>query len=144
MPGFETLVTGLAALSAAVTAGVYFAFNVIVMPSLAARGDDSAVDIMNDLNRKILSSAFMPLFFASSLLYLALLVLAASGWVKLAALCYLLGMFAVTAARNVPLNNRLQAGQIDWPRYRRYWCRWNAVRAAGSLLAAIMTAAALI
>ncbi|MGF1468530.1 MAG: DUF1772 domain-containing protein [Sandaracinaceae bacterium] len=128
-------------------AGVYFTFSTFVMASLGAIPGPQGIAAMQSINRVILSSAFMPLFFGTSLASLALSVwgvsrLGEAGGMALAAggVVYVLGMFACTAAFNVPLNNALDA--VDpttpeaaslWARYLRDWTRWNHVRTVSSL-----------
>ena len=67
-----------------------------------------------------------------------------------AGIAYLLGSFGVTAAFNVPRNERLarmDAGSHEaadyWPVYVSEWLRWNHVRTLASLLAAACAGLAL-
>ena len=60
------------------------------------------------------------------------------------ALLYLIGVFGITMAVNVPLNNRLAAldsnGRDSWPQWRHYlerWTWWNHVRALAGALASL-------
>lgn len=62
----------------------------------------------------------------------------------------MIGSFGVTAAFNVPRNERLAPLAPDsaeaadyWPRYVREWLWWNHVRTVASLAAAACAAAAL-
>ena len=62
---------------------------------------------------------------------------------------YLVGVFGVTAAVNVPLNNRLEAldaaspeAALFWPGYVVRWTRWNHVRTVCALLASVLLTAA--
>lgn len=68
--------------------------------------------LMAGINRIILKSAFMPLFFCSSLLSLMLIILVGDGsvskWIVAAGMVYLIGMLLCTMVFNVPLNNRLK------------------------------------
>ena len=139
----------IATLGAGLMAGVYFAFSAVIMRAFDRLGAVAAADAMNAINEVILRSAFMILFFGSTLLYagLALLALfgadvAGRGWLAAAGLIYVIGMFACTAAFNVPLNNRLAAAAGDdtdkaatWPLYYRRWTRWNHLRTVCSLAA---------
>ncbi len=137
------------ALSSGVMAGVYFAFSAFIMRAFDSLDPHSAVDAMNAVNRIILRSHFMPLFFGSTLLGTLMMAFAISHWGEprsaLAASCgllYTLGMFGVTATRNVPLNNTLAQVQREsthathaWRQYRRQWTRWNTLRAIACLAA---------
>ena len=148
-----TMLVSVAAISAGLMAGVYFAFSGFIMRSFEQLGGSKAADAMNAINEVILRSWFMPLFFGSTLLYAALIVLAAfdSGlpgrWLLLSAgVIYVVGMFACTVAFNVPLNNRLaKAGDDEkakagmWARYYTVWTRWNHVRSVCSLAALVLS-----
>lgn len=139
-------------------AGVYFAFSAFVMRALAAIPSASGVASMQAINRWILSSAFMPLFFATTLLSLGLVATLpfrssepGHGWAMAAAGVYLLGMFAVTAFANVPLNRVLE--QADpaaletadvWQHYLQRWTQWNHLRTLASALASALFLSALV
>lgn len=143
----------LAALAAGLMAGVYFAFSAFIMKSLDELGSVRAADAMNSINKVILRSWFMTLFFGSTLLYAVLAGYAAfdsdlSGrwWLFAAGLIYVVGMFGCTVLFNVPLNNRLAATTDSdsakaetWPHYLRYWTRWNHFRTVGSLLTLVLS-----
>ncbi len=145
---FSVLLIAMVVLSG-LMAGTYLAFSSFIMRAFETLGDQAAADAMNAINRVILRSLFMPLFFGSTVIA-ALLMLhglfssqAADARIGLlAGGIYLLGMFAVTAAANVPLNNALaeaadpQTGAgISWPVYESRWTRWNTVRSLASLVA---------
>ena len=136
----------IASLGAGLMAGVYFAFSAFIMQSFDRLGAVQAADAMNTINKVILRSWFMPLFFGSSLLYAALAGYAvfdtglAGRWLLFAAgTIYVVGMFFCTALFNVPLNNRLAAAEHDikvetWKHYFVDWTRWNHLRAVCSLV----------
>ncbi len=136
------LLIWFAALSAGIMAGVYFTFSVFVMRSLAELGDEAGAQAMQSINRVILRSAFLPLFFASTLACAALVVLGLigmagpQGWAVIAgSAVYVIGMFVVTVIGNVPLNNRLDAadpasaeGKAMWATYLARWTPLNHIR----------------
>ena len=133
-----------AALGTGLMAGVYFTFSGFVMASLARLPDDRAAAAMNAINDVILRSPFMPLFIGTTLAAAIIAILALLRWnepgsaVLLAGgAIYVFGMFGVTAAFNVPLNNRLitEAGTL-WPAYLDTWTNWNHLRTVASLVAA--------
>lgn len=148
----------VAATGAGLMAGVYFAFSTFIMQSLDQLGPGPATDAMNSINKVILRSWFMALFFGSTLIYIvlgavALLAtdLAGRSLLFTAALIYVVGMFLCTARFNVPLNNRLTKAAGDdkskaetWNHYFRHWTRWNHLRAVGSLVALVLTIAYLV
>lgn len=146
----NTLVIALLAvtgLGAGVMTGVYFTFSAFVIKALGDAGPVQAVNAMNHINRVILRSAFMPLFFGSTGFAVLLAVAGvalwstpAGPWMFAAGVLYCLGMFGCTALFNVPLNNELQSvpgaspaqAEEAWTRYARMWTRWNHVRTLAS------------
>ncbi|MEM7069891.1 MAG: anthrone oxygenase family protein [Pseudomonadota bacterium] len=143
----------IATLGAGLMAGVYFGFSVFVMHSLDRLGAVQAADAMNSINRDILKSWFMPVFFGSTLLYAALSGIAIFNsdlpgrWLLVAiGLLYVSGMFLCTAIFNVPLNNRLAESTDDentksqtWTHYYLYWTRWNHLRSVCSLVTMVLS-----
>ena len=147
------LALSIAAISAGLMAGVYFAFSAFIMRSFDQLGAAHAADAMNAINEVILRSWFMPLFFGSTVLYAVLSGLAifdadlSGRWLLFATgLIYVAGMFLCTVFFNVPLNNRLKdAGSDDnakvetWTHYFKYWTRWNHLRTVCSLVALVLS-----
>lgn len=148
-----TLFISVAAISAGLMAGVYFAFSGFIMQSFDQLGARLATDAMNAINKVILRSWFMPLFFGSTLMFAVLSVISllnvelAGRWLLFAAgLIYVAGMFFCTLFFNVPLNNRLEKVRHDdnaksdtWTLYLKHWTRWNHVRCVCSLVALILS-----
>ncbi len=144
--------TFLATVGAGIMSGVYFAFSGFVMRALDQLDAESAADAMISINKIILKSWFMPLFFGSSMIYLVLLVVAVidssieGRWLLIAASTfYLVGMFLCTVFFNVPLNNRLadSSGDLElkkttWNQYVIEWTRWNHLRTGCSLASMIL------
>jgi uncharacterized membrane protein len=103
---------------------------------------------MVSINRVILRSLFLPVFFGTALLCLALALYAAvdwapaSVWLIAASAAYLLGSLGVTMVWNVPLNNRIDRAdpgadnEALWALYCARWTRWNHVRTTACLAAA--------
>lgn len=138
-------------IATALMAGIYFSFSVVVVKALAHRPGREGADAMNQINEVILKTSFMPLFFASSLLYAGLLLWSVffSNTVQAdliaASLFYLIGMFGVTAFGNVPLNNRLKQSADDadqllsnWRRYTRVWVKLNHLRTLSCVAALVL------
>ncbi len=124
--------------SSGLMAGVYFVFSSFMMKSLALLPDHTAVVCMNCINRVILKSLFMPIFFASTLSSLMLVFLTNDLYVRIAGLIYFFGMFACTAVKNVPLNNALRDAPKEqlaamWTTYLTVWTRWNHIRTISCL-----------
>lgn len=143
----------IASIGAGLMAGVYFAFSGFIMRSFDLLGAAHATDAMNAINKVILRSWFMILFFGSTLIYAVLAVAAVlfadleGRWLLFATgLNYVCGMFLCTALFNVPLNNRLAAAGEDerakaetWPLYFEHWTRWNHLRSVCSLATLILS-----
>ena len=135
-----------AALSSGLMAGIYFAFSVFVMTAFDRIPAANAVAAMNSINKVILRSLFMPLFFGSSLASIILIITGIGMWGKTGAVMilsagviYIAGMFLCTVFFNVPLNDRLARVdpnsaelQAEWQNYFRKWTLWNHVRTLAS------------
>ncbi|WP_175998817.1 DUF1772 domain-containing protein [Burkholderia stabilis] len=140
-----------AAIGCGLMAGVYFAFSTFVMTSLARIAPHAGVAAMNAINVDIVRSPFMPLFLGTTLMVLALVAIALFDRNQPGAMAavaggvlYVFGMFAVTMAVNVPLNDALAAadpatahGMALWTRYVHDWTMWNHVRTVASAAACV-------
>lgn len=141
-----------AAIGCGLMAGVYFAFSAFVMRALAGIPIANGVAAMQSINRVIVSSAFLPLFFGTTIAGLALAVLPPLFWnagsaiyAAIGGTVYVLGMFVCTVAFNVPLNNKLAAlgptseeAALFWQTYLRNWTLWNHLRTAASAAASTL------
>ena len=146
-----------AAISVGLMAGVYFAFSAFVMQALDAAGRPAGMAAMQSINRIIVRSLFLPLFFASSLACLLLAVFGVMIWgsagawqMVIGGVIYLVGMLAVTAFANVPLNNALEAvdaagaeAEAMWRRYMQRWLPWNHVRTVSCTASLVLLVAAI-
>jgi len=149
---FVTTLLWVAALSSGIMAGVYFAFSGFIMQAFNKLSASQAVAAMNVINVTILRSVFMPLFFASTIVSLFLVIAGLFYWsetgaglMMVAGLVYFIGMFICTAIFNVPLNNRLASLEPDsenlnkiWPHYFQTWTNWNHLRAVSSLVTCVV------
>lgn len=134
----ETLLV-LAAVSAGLYAGLFGAFQSVVMPSLAKLDDREFVAAMRSINRTILNPVFYAVFLGSVVWPAVALffVDGADGKILTAvALAFNLVSHGITASRNVPLNNRLDAARTGTDEeygavrsaFERPWNRLHAVR----------------
>lgn len=136
------------AIGCGLVAGLYFAFSGFIMQALGRIDLGAGISAMNAINKVILGSLFMPLFFGTTLASAVLAALALMRWGEPGAalmltggLVYVLGMFGVTLGLNVPLNNELARAAVTgdaaavWPRYLKRWTRWNHVRTVASTIA---------
>lgn len=152
METFFTVILWASAIGCGLMAGVYFTFSAFVMRALASIPVASAISAMNSINKVIVTSAFLPLFFATtvaSALLIGLVFLSAaiagSIYAIIGGAIYLVGMFACTIVFNVPLNNKLAAlepnsdeAAMIWQAYLHTWTRWNHVRTAASTAATVL------
>ncbi len=103
-----TIITAAAVVGCLLTAGVYVAFAVMVIPALTPdpRGGTT---VMREINRWAVRPPFMALFFGTVILCIVALVLGVLGrepLVGLGAAGYLVGV-VITVVGNVPLNDAL-------------------------------------
>jgi uncharacterized membrane protein len=143
--GVLLLVTGL---GAALVAGAFAVFSLMVMPALAALPDAGGIAAMQSVNRTAVRPVFMTLLFGTALLCLVL-----GGWelagarrpaVLAGVALYLVGVVGVTAAVNVPLNDALAVADVPWTDYLRRWTAWNTVRAVASLASSALLVVVLV
>jgi uncharacterized membrane protein len=156
----QVLTSGLlwfSALGCGVMAGVYFAFSTFIMTALGRLDQAAGIAAMNAVNVDIVRSLFMPLFLGTTVAGAALVVMGVLRFNEPGAASmiaggglYVIGMFVVTIAFNVPLNNALAAAQpsapeagVVWAAYLKDWVFWNHVRTVASLVASVLFVAAL-
>ena len=154
--GFLVPLTVIAALGCGVVAGVFFAFSVMVMRSLAKLPAAHGIAAMQAINAAALRPMFMGVFLGTTALCAAVVVAAlvdwetASAYVVAGGLVYLLGVFGLTGGYHVPRNEALDRVEptapdapAHWTRYVREWTAANHVRGALSLAAAALLTVAL-
>ncbi len=139
-------------------AGIYFAFSVFIMKSLAELPVIQAAKAMNKINNVIVNTLFLPVFFGSTLWCAGLIVWSIADWqtgssllVVVAALVYIFGMFIVTAFGNVPMNNKLQGCESNeallvayWSKYQHSWTQLNHIRTISCIASCAILVASLI
>jgi uncharacterized membrane protein len=136
------------AIATAMMAGFFWSFSVVVMDGLRLLPPLEGMRAMQSINAVVRNALFGLGFFGTPLLCLLVLlslfapgargiggVVAASG-----ATLYIALAFVVTFARNVPLNEALDAGTSaeQWNAFLSPWVFWNHVRTVGSLTAACL------
>ena len=109
-----TLLCAASVLAYAAIGGVFLAFSDFLMRAFNLVKGQGGIEAMQVLNIEIMRSVFMVLFMGLALVSLLISVYAAvavdgapSRLLMLAGVIYLIGVFAVTAFGNVPLNNHL-------------------------------------
>lgn len=151
----QILISGLlwfAAIGCGLLAGLYFAFSAFIMTALGRIDQAAGISAMNAINVDIVRSLFMPFFIGTTLVCAVLAVFTSLRWQEpgaIAVMCggvlYVVGMFVVTVAFNVPLNDQLaaldpssSAAAPVWARYLTDWTFWNHVRTIASTAAAVL------
>jgi uncharacterized membrane protein len=141
-----------AAVGCGLIGGLLFAFSTAVMQALARQAVESGIRTMQAINVVILNPLFLSMFLGTAAASAALLVaslvapsMPGAALRSMGSVLYLVGVVGVTAAVNVPLNNRLEALDASspeaahfWPSYVRRWTRWNHVRTVCALLASVL------
>ena len=139
-----TLATGL-------VAGVFLTFSDFVMRALGRAEPAAGIEAMQMINREVYRSLFMTLLIGLALVSILLGIVGiffvgrdVALWLAAAAGFYIAGVMAVTAGKNVPMNNRLDhmeresaSAHAYWATYTRSWTRWNHLRWVAALAASI-------
>ncbi|MCK7555828.1 DUF1772 domain-containing protein [Chitinophaga sedimenti] len=159
MPTFSNIVLFITTILSALMAGLFYAWSISVMPGLARISDRAFIEAMQGMNRAILNPVFFIAFIG------CVFLLPASAWLSFnrpvslrfmlvlaAAAVYLVGVFGVTAAGNVPLNESLDKFQLagaaseDLATFRRHfeasWNRFNQVRTVAAFVVLLLMVAA--
>ncbi len=145
----KSLVLFAAILLTGLSAGLFYAWMVSVIPGTRKVVDTTYLETMQSINRAILNPAFYLIFFGSVLL-LAIATIqqfnfGITFWLLLGAtLTYLLGTFGVTVFGNVPLNDALDVLQLEElskhkitefrQSYERDWNRLHLIRTVFSVI----------
>jgi uncharacterized membrane protein len=152
-PYFVLVVLGV--LGTGLVAGMCCAFSALVMKGLGSLPPAQGVAAMNAINRAAMTPAFMILFLGAAVLCAVLAVVTFVLWPEdgtvellVGSSLYLIGVFGVTAAANVPRNEtllRMDPGSAEaavyWRTYLNEWTMWNNVRtvaAAGAALSYLL------
>jgi uncharacterized membrane protein len=150
----STVLTCISAVGSGLVSGIMFTFSTVVMQSLDTLHTEAAVAAMNAINKIIINPLFFVAFFGTTASCIGVLVAAAVKrshpsdeplrWIGAAV--YILGVIAVTALANVPLNDALAAVHISsteqgalqrevWSNYYKPWIMWNHVRTISAVVA---------
>ncbi|MBG0568596.1 anthrone oxygenase family protein [Actinoplanes aureus] len=116
-------------------AGVFFAFSAFVMSGLRRLPEASGAAAMRSINVTAQRPPLMIALFGVSALCVVMIVRAlatwsrpGAAWLLVGAILTIVGAFGVTAAINVPLNNRLDAGTVTWSQFLAGWDPANHAR----------------
>ena len=147
----------LATFASALSAGLFYAYHWTAMPGLNAADPMTAINALKSINVVITNPIFMFSFLGTlvfgavtAVLYLRAFGTAPALLVWAGVLVYALGVFAVTLAFNVPLNNQLAAANPTaataaavWRAFYDPWMTWNLVRTIASIGSFVLFGAAL-
>ena len=153
------LAIGSGIVGSGLIAGLFWGWSVSVSRGLAGVSDRTYVSTMQSVNRAILNPVFL-IVFMGSIFVLAGAALAAflngetrrGWWMTGAAITYAVGVFGITAAGNVPLNEQLDAFDLEGGtddavaaarrKYERPWNRLHYIRSTLSVLVVALASAA--
>ncbi len=144
-------------LGSGLVAGLFFTFSTFVMQALAKLSPAQGIEAMQWINRTVMNRLTMGVFIGTAVL--GLVIPAAHGWqpqnqgwwlLILGGALYVFGAFGITAACNVPMNERLAGMPAEdrqtaeyWSIYQSRWLFWNHVRAVMASAATVTYALAL-
>lgn len=154
--GFPGIILLAAVILTCLSAGIFYAYAVSVVPGLARVKDSAYLAAYQSINRAILNPWFFIVFMAPVFLlpfsaWQQYAQPAGGAWWALAAAgaVYIIGVFGVTVVCNVPLNEWLDRQDLatagertmsEWRlRFEGPWNRWNVVRTAASVVSAILS-----
>ena len=130
-------------------AGTYYAWASGVMPGLARVEDGAFVAVMRQVNVAIVNPVFLTSFLGAPLAAVAAALLAdgTARWWAVGGAVLAVATVVVTVARNIPLNDALEAAGTGDPAaaragFERAWRRWNAARALTSTVSVACLGAA--
>lgn len=129
------VLTAATTVGSGLLAGVFFGFSAFAMSGLQRLPDRDGAAAMRSINVTAERPPLMIALFGVSALCVAMIVRAitgwsmpGAGWLLTGAILTLAGALGVTAAVNVPLNNRLEAGTVTWSRFLAGWDPANHAR----------------
>ncbi|MFN3201434.1 MAG: DUF1772 domain-containing protein [Bradymonadia bacterium] len=147
-PDLMTGALTVSAVAAALSGGMTLAFSNFIMGAFDRLPASQAVEAMQHINETVLNPLFLAIFIGTGFATTALAILCAftlgvdGRWgLVVGAALYMVGVVGVTAAGNVPLNNRLAEVELVaatpevWSAYARPWVFWNHVRTVAAAIA---------
>jgi uncharacterized membrane protein len=147
----NTIIIVITTVFSGLMAGLFYAWSISVTPGLAKIDDATYLRAFQSMNRAILNPLFFVVFFGLVILLPVLSYfsfqtsISNQYWYVLAAtILYFIGIMAVTIGGNIPLNNALEALQIESmtteqmdefrKSFENKWNRLNLIRAITSFL----------
>lgn len=141
------------------SAGLFYAWQVSVIPGIKKVADTTYLESMQSINRAILNPAFFLIFFGSIILLTTSTIQQFNTgprfWLLLGALLiYLIGTLGVTMFGNVPLNNTLEVldltelvndKALDFRQlYEQKWNRFHLIRTICAVLSFLLSVLAIV
>ncbi len=149
----KTIIFFITVVLTALSAGIFFAWSVSVIPGTKKLTDITYLETMQSINKEILNPVFFAVFFGS-LVFLVINTITQFNhkptfWLVLSAmLIYAVGTFGLTAFGNVPLNNELDALNLKALNlselksfrtyYERYWNGFHNVRTIAGFISFLL------
>lgn len=149
----KTIIFFITVVLTALSAGIFFAWSVSVIPGTKKLTDITYLETMQSINKEILNPVFFAVFFGS-LVFLVINTITQFNhkptfWLVLSAmLIYAVGTFGFTAFGNVPLNNELDALNLKALNlselksfrtyYERYWNAFHNVRTIAGFISFLL------
>jgi uncharacterized membrane protein len=145
----KTLALYAAILLTGLSAGLFFAWQVSVIPGTKRVQDSVYIETMQKINRAIINPPFMVIFLGSLIVQIINIVLhwntSVTLWLILGAtILYGIGTVIVTGSGNVPLNDKLDALSLkdlteiqmasERQQYEAKWNRLHTVRTVFAVL----------
>jgi len=129
------VLTAATTVGSGLLAGVFLPFSAFVMSGLRRLPDAGGAAAMRSINVTAQRPPLMIALFGVSALCVVVIVRAiitwsqpGAAWLLAGAILTIVGAFGVTAAINVPLNNRLDAGTVTWSEFLAGWDPANHAR----------------
>jgi len=144
----------LGALGSGLLGGFFFSFSNLVMPALGRISPAAGIAAMQAINVVVQNPVFFLAFFGTPVIGAGLALYGIfhpgqGGSILLVAagLLVIVGMFGVTVAFNVPMNETLApmdpaaaTSATYWQEYLARWTMWNHVRTVSCLVACVLYA----
>lgn len=147
----KSILLFIAVLLTGLSAGLFFAWSVSVIPGTKRIADLTYLETMQSINKAILNPAFFLIFFGS-LIFLAINVVLqfqtgtslTFAFLLAATITYFIGTIGVTSFGNVPLNNALEAINLNnlnleqLKEFRNnYELKWNRLHSIRTVFAVL-------
>ncbi|WP_245746411.1 anthrone oxygenase family protein [Nocardia altamirensis] len=155
--GLDRLLVAAAAITTALTAGVFFDFSFVIMPGLRELPAAQGIEAMQAFNRTAVTPPLMLLMFGTAALCVVVMVRAVMKWdrwssplILAAVAAFLLAVVLITGGANVPVSAKVDAlvpsaadSAARWDDLFTQWVWWNHARVLTSVAAAVGFIAAL-